>query len=289
MTWLLSAFTDEAGPDTETQVAASTRGNLKFIDPRTVDGHNIVDLPLDLARQVQKRYEAAGIAVNMYGSPIGKLDVEDDIQKDLDRLEHLGKLKDIFACDKVRMFSYYNKKANHPKDKWARLAFGHLRRLRDKAGQLGLILYHENESEIFGDHPDDCLAIADKLRDGESFRMIYDFANYIRTGEDGWQTWQKMKPTTDCFHFKDQKKTGEHVPMGQGDTDAAKILKDAAESGWSGPCTLEPHLRHSKAVLATGAHGTGSRALSDMSAEDVFQVACDAAHELMGGLGVEYR
>src|SRR5690606_26178239 len=139
------------------------------------------------------------------------------------------------------------------------------------AGQLGLVLYHENESEIFGDHPDDVAELI-PLRDGETFKLIYDFANYIRTGVDGWKSWEMFRDVTDCFHFKDQKKDGQHVPLGQGETDAARIVADAAERGWSGPCVIEPHLTHSKAVLSTGVHGTGSKALADMTPAETFQI-----------------
>jgi len=284
MPWTLSAFADEAGGSTDEQLQALADGGLKRIDPRNVDGHNIAELPLDVAEQVAKRYEAAGIRVNMFGSPIGKIDIADDLQTDLDKLEHLGRLKGVFGCDAVRMFSYFNK-ADAPLDQWRAKAMDNLRRLRDKAGQLGLVLYHENESDIFGDHSDRVLEIAE-LRDGKTFKLIYDFANYIRTGEAGWDTWRKMKDKTDYFHFKDQKTTGEHTPMGEGDTDARRILEDAAKAGWEGGCTLEPHLKFSKAVLATHASGTGSQALADLDEKQLMQVAIERAKALLDDLGI---
>jgi len=284
MPWTLSAFADEAGGSTDEQLQALADGGLKRIDPRNVDGHNIAELPLDVAEQVAKRYEAAGIRVNMFGSPIGKIDIADDLQTDLDKLEHLGRLKGVFGCDAVRMFSYFNK-ADAPLDQWRAKAMDNLRRLRDKAGQLGLVLYHENESDIFGDHSDRVIEIAE-LRDGKTFKLIYDFANYIRTGEAGWDTWQKLKDKTDYFHFKDQKTTGEHTPMGEGDTDARRILEDAAKAGWEGGCTLEPHLKFSKAVLATHASGTGSQALADLDEKQLMQVAIERAKALLDDLGI---
>ena len=283
MTWTLSAFADEAGGSTDAQIKALQRAGIDRIDPRSVDGHNIVDLPLDLAEKVRARYDAAGITVNMYGSPIGKIDIADDVQTDLDRLAHLGRLKDIFGCNAVRIFSYYNKQ-NAPKDAWKARAVDNLKRLCDLAARLDLVLYHENESHIYGDATDDVLDLAG-LRDGSTFMLIYDFANYIRTGEDGWQSWQKMKGTTDYFPFKDQKKSGEHVPMGQGETHAFEILKDAADSGWSGGCTLEPHLKHSAAVLATHAAGEGMKALKDMTEAECFQVAADGAIDVLRRIG----
>ncbi len=284
MIWILSAFADEAGGSSDEQIAALQTAGIDHIDPRGIDGHNIVELPVDLAREIKSKLDDAGIKVNMYGSPIGKIDIADDLKTDLDRLEHLARLRDVFGCNAVRIFSYYNKTEQVEKDKWRRMSLDNLKRLRDEAGRLGLKLYHENESGIFGDHSDDVLAIAE-LRDELTFGMIYDFGNYVRTGEEPWETWSKCKPVTDAFHFKDHKTNGEHVPMGQGDSEAIRILTDAAESGWAGPCTLEPHLKHSAAVLATHSSGSGMKALKEMSEGECFQIAADAAVQLLTDLG----
>ena len=186
----------------------------------------------------------------------------------------------------MRIFSYYNK-GGLPKDEWKAQTQENLSLLKETAAEAGLVLYHENESGIYGDASDDVLDLAG-LRDGKSFCFIYDFANYIRTGEDGWTTWQKMKDTTDCFHFKDQLKNGQHVPMGQGETDSTKILQDAADSGWSGPITLEPHLSFSDAVLQTNVHGSGDVTLKDMPKQDTFNLAAEAAKALIENVGAKW-
>jgi len=209
------------------------------------------------------------------------------VQTDVDRLKHIAELKGVFGATNVRIFSYYNKKNRLSKDDWKATSLEYLSTLKEVAVDAGLVLYHENESEIYGDASDDVLDLT-VLRDGEAFCFIYDFANYIRTGEEGWATWQKMKSTTDCFHFKDQKKNGQHVPMGQGETDAAKILKDAADSGWSGPITLEPHLSFSDAVLATHASGSGDLSLKDMPKHETFHIAAEEARKLIESVGAEW-
>ncbi|MEX0886728.1 MAG: TIM barrel protein [Phycisphaeraceae bacterium] len=287
MTWIISGFADEAGPTTREQIDALTRDGLTHIDLRAVEGANITALDPAVARTVRQQLDEAGIAVNMFGSPIGKIDIADDIASDVERLRHLGEMARIFDCKAVRIFSYYNK-AGQPHDRWQAASIDRLKTLRDEADKLDLVLYHENESDIFGDRSDDVLALA-PLRDGERFKLIYDFANYIRTGERGLDTWAKFRDKTDALHFKDQKKNGEHVPIGQGDTDAAAILEDAAAMGWTGPCTLEPHLVHSAAVLATGASGTGSQSLKDLGPAECFHVAAAEARRLLDRIGVAYR
>jgi sugar phosphate isomerase/epimerase len=284
MAWTLSAFADEAGDASDDQLAALRDGGLHHIDLRGIDGHNISHLPVTRAREINRRFADAGIAVNMFGSPIGKIDIADDLNTDLQRLDHLARMRDVFGCNRVRVFSYLNRK-HASKDRWRAQSMDNLRRLQERAGLLELVLFHENESHIFGDHSDDVLEVA-KLRDGQTFGLIYDPANYVRTGEDGWETWQKLKDKTDAFHLKDQRTTGEHMPIGQGDTYARQILQDAATAGWTGPCTLEPHLRFSGAVIRTGPSGVGATSLADLSAAECFQVAVEAASELLGELGV---
>ncbi|GAB4192088.1 MAG: sugar phosphate isomerase/epimerase [Phycisphaeraceae bacterium] len=279
MHWILSAFTDEAGESSEEQVTACQRTGLKYLDLRHVDGHNITALPVSAALELARYLDMAGVTVHMYGSPIGKIDITEDFQTDLDRLEHLARMRDVFGANAVRIFSYYNRTVKD-KQTWRRESLDRLKRLRDRAGQLGLVLYHENESEIFGDHPEDVALIAE-LREPETFRLIYDFANYLRTSVPPMTCWEMFRDRTDCFHFKDQRRDGQHVPMGQGDTEAEAIIRDAISRGWSGSCVVEPHLTHSEAVVATGVHGTGDASLASLSPADSFAVAVKAAKDLI--------
>jgi len=285
MPWTLSAFADEAGGSTDEQITACIKAGLTHIDPRHVDGYNITELPIKLAEDVARQYEAAGIRVHMFGSPIGKIDIADDLSIDLAKLDHLGRLKDVFGATDVRIFSYYNK-AGADKATWQQQSLDRLKRLRDRAGELGLVLFHENESGIYGDHPEDVAKIAE-LRDGETFKLIYDFGNYLTTNAPPQQSWAMFKDQTDCMHLKDRKRDGQHVPMGTGETDARAILKDAVDTGWEGTCVVEPHLTHSKAVIATGVHGTGDVSLASLSAAESFHVAVEAARGLLGSVGAD--
>ena len=282
MTWTLSAFADEAADSADDQIAALQQARIKYVDLRMVDGINIVNLPVDHAKAVRHKLDAAGIAVGMYGSPIGKTDIADPVEIELARLDQLGILREVFDAANVRIFSFYNK-AGLSRQAWKERAFDKLTRMIERAAYHGLVLYHENETEVFGDHPDQIVELAELRCD--SFKLIYDFANYQRTGVEPWGNWQRLKAVTDALHFKDQKKSGDHVPIGQGDTLASEILADAVKSGWSGPCTLEPHLYMSDAVLATNVHGRGDTSLAGKSRGELFQIAAEAAHRLMHSAG----
>ena len=290
MAWILSAFADEAGESTDEQIAALNRAGIDHIDPRSVDGHNIVELPVDLARQVKARYDQAGIRVNMYGSPIGKIDIADDFQTDVKRLEHLAKMRDVFGSNKVRIFSYYNNDGA-PEADWKAESTKRLIELAKLADKLDLVLYHENEKHIFGDYVRNVAVLRDEVHasHSERFKMIFDFDNYNQSGEDVWAAWQELRDTTEAIHLKESMRQADgsyqHVPAGTGDGRVPEVLQDAAELRFDGPLTREPHLAHSAAVMATGPSGQANQSLKDMSPADCFQVAADHAINLIKQVG----
>ena len=278
--WVLSAFADEAAATTDEQIAALQRAGLSHLDIRALEDFNVSELPFDVAQIAAQKLSDAGIEIEMFGSPIGKIDIEDDLESDLQKMRHMAQLAPVFDCHAVRIFSYFNK-SGKPQNEWQRESLRRLGALKDEAKKLGLVLYHENESHIFGDNLQNVSIIADELRDGETFRLIFDFDNYNQCGENVWTNWQSLKNATDAFHLKDSTKDGQHVPIGQGAGHAREILRDARQNGWSGPLSLEPHLNHSDAVMATGPSGQANQEFKDMSAADCFHVAAQEAKKLL--------
>ena len=286
MSCILSAFADESGKSTEEQIDALKRNKISHVDLRNVDGFNIVDVTPEHAEQVREKLDAAGLRAGMFGSPIGKIDIADDVKKDLDRLQNLGKISGILGCNAVRIFSYYNA-GNAPEETWRQESLRRLRLLRDLAQDLGLVLYHENERHIFGDPCKRVLALADALHDGKTFRLIFDFDNYQQSGDDVWDNWTKLSNRTDAFHLKDSDKQNQHVPIGEGNGQARKILEAALKQGWKGPLSLEPHLARSPAVMATGPSGQANVKLKDMTPPQCFDVAAQTAHRLFKDIGAK--
>lgn len=285
--WRLSAFADEATSSIDGQIVALQRAGFKHIDPRGIAGHNISALPIDIAKDARAKLDAAGIVVNMLGSPLGKIDIGDPMDSDMAKLEHLAVVGDILGCKAVRIFSYYNKK-NVLLDEWKHQSFARLRQLLDRANQLGLVLYHENESHIYGDPVYRNVEIAKEFRgkgavapDG-SLRMIFDFGNYLNADENAWDAWEALRDYHDAFHLKELDVKKQHVPIGTGIGQTQRILTDAISRGWHGSLSLEPHLAHSPAVLATGPTGIANQSLATLSTEEVFHVAAQAAKVLMG-------
>lgn len=286
MKWTLSAFADEAAPSCEAQIAALQRGGLRRLDLRAIEGHNISVLPPDVAREVKTKLDAAGISVQMLGSPLGKIDIADDFEVDLQKLRHIGEVAPILGCHWVRIFSYYNKNGASHAD-WRAQSLSRLETLRDEAKKLGLTLFHENERHIFGDLGDDVRQIA-ALRD-DNFKLIFDFDNYNQSGEDVLATWHKLRDATDAIHLKDSTAEGKHVPAGMGQGRIPEILADAVARGWSGPIAIEPHLTHSGAVAATGPSGAANEAYSAMPSEESFHIAVTVGKQVIESAGAQWE
>lgn len=280
--WTLSAFSDEAGDSLDAQIEAAKRANLQFVDLRSLDGFNISVFPVEKASAAKAKLNDSGIGVQMFGSPLGKIDIADDFDIDLKKLRHLGELAPLFDCYAVRIFSYFNKH-EAAKGEWEAISLDRLGQLRDEAKALGLKLYHENERHIFGDYGRDVKKIAELRND--NFATIFDFDNYNQSGEDVWEIWELLRDVTDSIHLKDSTTENQHVPVGQGNGQVERILRDAVSRGWVGSLSVEPHLSHSKAVAATGPGGTRNEAFASMSSADSFHIAVETAQELIARVG----
>lgn len=284
--WTLSSFSDEAGKSAQEQIEATRRAGLSRLDIRSINGYNIVELPVEDARTLKQQLDDAGMAVQMFGSPIGKIDIADELESDLQKLRHLGTLAPILECNAVRFFSYYNKQEKSH-DEWKNESLSRLQKLRDEAEKLGLVLYHENERHIFGDRGRDVKEIA-ALRN-TNFKLIFDFDNYQQGGEDVFAVWESLREQTDAFHLKDSTSDNRHIPVGQGNGQVREILADAVQRGWNGPLAVEPHLTHSKAVAATGPSGQQNEAYASMPAFESFHIAVEVAKQLLGEVGAQWK
>jgi sugar phosphate isomerase/epimerase len=239
-----SAFADEISSDPVEQVAVLRECGIRFLDLRGAWNRNVMDLTaLDLDR-LGKLLADAGVGVAAIGSPIGKSTIDQPPAFELDRLKRACDIAERFHCRYIRIFSFYP-----PEGKTIAAFRGEvMERMAAWVAWVarehpGLVLAHENESKIYGDLPERCVELCGRFA-GPNFTACYDFGNFANDGvERPFETaWLPLKPYTGFFHMKDFKLRGHPVPMGEGDGEAERILRDAAASGWDGFMTLEPHL-----------------------------------------------
>ncbi len=240
-----SAFADEISPEPEEQVAVLHACGIRHLDLRGAWNRNVMDFTETDLDRLGRILADAGVGVAAIGSPIGKSTIDKPPAYELERLKRACELAERFTSRYIRIFSFY------PPEGKAITAFKEqvFERLASWVEYVarahpGLVLAHENESKIYGDLPQRCVEICRRFT-GPNFTGCYDFANFANDGvERPFETaWTPLKPYIGFIHLKDwNRSAGNAVPMGEGDGEAERILRDAAASGYDGFLTLEPHL-----------------------------------------------
>ena len=232
------AFADEASPNIDEQITALKRNELNGLEIRNVDGANVSDITLEKAKEVKTKLDANGLITWSIGSPIGKIDIEnDDFKAHLEKLKHTLEIANILNSKNIRMFSFYI-----PDGKDAKL---YKSEVIDRLGQMckiakeyDVLLCHENEKGIYGDIPERCLEIYKAIPE---LKGIFDPANFVQSNSDTLEAWDMLKDYIYYMHIKDAKIDGTVVPAGMGDGNVEKVVKNFIQKGGNS-FTIEPHL-----------------------------------------------
>lgn len=240
---LISGFADEIAPEFDRQLAVVKHLGMHFLSLRGADGKNIADYSYHEARErLLPRLEAAGVGVSSLGTPIGKLDLDDEagFQRQLGQMKTLCQIALLLSCRYLRVFSFYL-----PADGGEQLALvaQKVGRYIELAEEYGVTLVLENEKGVFGDTGSRCRALLDRVG-SPVCRAAFDFANFVQCGEDPQICWDLLKAKVAYIHIKDAVSAhAENVLCGTGEGKIAQILRQAIQTdGYRGFLTLEPHL-----------------------------------------------
>ncbi len=114
---IISGFADEISAQLDEQLKVVTDLGMNYISLRAADGKGIAEYTVDEVREkILPRLNSAGVKVSSLGSPIGKVDVEDEegFQKQLGQLDTLCQICKLLDCRYIRMFSFYIPKGKEP-------------------------------------------------------------------------------------------------------------------------------------------------------------------------------
>jgi sugar phosphate isomerase/epimerase len=271
----VSAFADEIGPDPKLQLDTLEKCGIRYIEFRGAWGINVMKLAEAQCKELKKMFDDRGFGVACIASPIGKVKIDDDYNKHFDDFKHAVDLAEFFECGYIRIFSYYPPAGQNIGDYRGEV----VRRLGQKCDYVanrGVKLVLENESNIFGDVPERCLYLL-SLLPPDRLMGAFDPANFVHTGvKDVYDTcWLPLRPYVGYFHMKDMKygMGDKAVPLGEGDGQVERILRDAVEDHYDGFLALEPHL---------GAAGQ----FSGHTGPDLFEVATQALHNVAARAGM---
>ena len=241
---IISGFADEIDPQLDTQLKTVKELGMEYICLRAADGKGVAEYTVEeIKENILPRLQRAGVKVSSLGSPIGKIDIDDDAayEKQLAQLDTLCQICNLLDCKYIRMFSFWM--LNKNPDEWKDVVLKKLRGFADIAAKYGVILIHENEKDIYGDTAERCKVILDELA-SPYFKAAFDFANFVQCGEDTAKCWELLKEHVAYIHIKDAVAgKNENVLCGTGDGKIPQLLKKAIrEDGYKGFLTLEPHL-----------------------------------------------
>ena len=237
--FVLSAFADEAGSSLDEQIKALKRNGIGYIEPRNINGKPILTLTDEELIEVKKQLDENGIKVNSLGSPIGKYPITEPFEKHLADFYRAIDVCKLLGTDKMRMFSFFVKQSE--------LAIYRdevIRRLTEMtriAKENGIILCHENESEIYGQNPKEML---DVMTNVPGLYGIFDPANYRMNNCDVIDGIKATLVNLAYLHIKDAIYESQIiVPAGDGEGRIAEVLDIVNEATDNVVyLTLEPHL-----------------------------------------------
>lgn len=240
----ISGFSDEISSNFEEQLKHVTKLGMNYISLRGINGKNINEYTIDeIEENVVPLLNKYNVSISSIGSPIGKIYISDEnaFHKQKEDLHRLCQIANILKCNYIRVFSFYIPKDDNP-DKHVEQVINKLKVLANIAKQYNVVLLHENEKDIYGDTDIRCHNILKNI-DQESFKGIFDFANFVQCGVNPLEAYALLKEYIEYIHIKDALyDINENVVCGTGDGKIYEILKMEIEQGYSGFLTLEPHL-----------------------------------------------
>ena len=153
---ILCGFADEADPSIDGQITALKENEISLLEIRGVDGKNISEVTPDEAKALRARFDENGITVWSLGSPIGKININDDFDKEIEKLRALLEVGKILGAKCIRLFSFYGTegKAEH-----LPVICERLKKYVEVCAEYGIIPCHENEKGVYGENAARCLEI----------------------------------------------------------------------------------------------------------------------------------
>src|SRR5689334_20072120 len=276
----LSAFADEISPDLNEQIAVLTSEHIHFLDLRSVENTNVLDLSDAQVASIKKTLDAHNIGVAAIGSPIGKVPIDSSFDEHLHRFERAITIARALQSPFIRIFSFYppTTKGKGDDDSAVNPAEYRdevLRRLREmtaRARASGVILLHENEKDIYGDTIARCVDLLQSCG-APQLQAAFDPANFIQCGQTPYpDAYDALRSWVQYVHVKDARPDGSVVPAGEGVAQWPELLQRLRADGYDGFLSLEPHL-----ALAAQYRG--------FSGPDLFRRASRALQQMLQAMG----
>ena len=265
----LSAFADEISRDPVEQIDVLEQFGIRHIEFRSIHGVNVLDLTDAQHAEFRDLLAARGVGLSAIGSPVGKIKINEAFEPHLQRIDRALSIAEFYNAPRVRVFSYYMPPGEDP-DAYRDEVVRRTKELARRAEDRGVTLFLENEKGIFGDTAARVLELLDAVG-SPALGHAFDPANYLEVGQSIDEAWALLRSRANHFHVKDyDTRLHKNVPCSEGQGQIPALIADAVAHGYSGFCTLEPHL-----IVAEASYGfTGPERFGD--AARALQSALDA-------------
>lgn len=238
--FFFSGFTDEFASAFDRQLIAIKAFDMDMLELRSADGVNVGAMTRQQVAGYAEKLHDAGIGVSAVGSPLGKVRLDSDLDAHMEQVKKICEFANVLSTDNVRVFSFYGSE-DTPIRSSKNQVIDALGRMLDIADSFGVTLCHENEGEIYGELPHQCLELLEAF--GGRLKCVYDMGNFVLQRVDAWDGYTLLKPYIQYFHIKDALAAGAVVPPGKGEGQIRRILEDFALEHDRVLFTLEPHLQ----------------------------------------------
>lgn len=274
--WTLSGFADEIDPDLEVQCRLLNELGIRYIEFRSAWDTNVLDLTDEQLDDVERILADHSIQVSSIGSPIGKINIEDDFDAHLVRMDRALEVARRLRAPYIRLFSFFLRDDQRPEN-FRDEVIARMRALAARAAGHDVTLLHENEKEIFGDIPDRVLDIVESV-DNPQLKLAWDAANYVQCGVRPFtEAYARLRPHTVYIQVKDALlATGQVVPAGAGDGEVRETIRALRADGYDGFFSMEPHL-------------ASANPLGGFTGADEFVRATNAFTDILTSEGISYR
>jgi len=274
-----SAFGDEITGDFAGQVEFLTSMGIRFLEIRSVNRKNVMELDRQELIEARNILKANGISISAIGSSIGKVKLDEPFDDYLRKFSHVVELSLFFNAPYIRIFSYYapdGKRISECREEVLQRMFTKVEMLKGSE----IVLVHENETHIYGHSAAACADMARSIN-SPNFKLVYDPGNFVWGGgiaDNMHECWPLVEQYVVHVHIKDWKLGSERTGSipGEGDAQIKELLEKLAGLAYRGFLTMEPHLE------SGGQFGGNSGPL-------LFEKAFNATRNLCELVGLEYK
>lgn len=239
--FIISGFADEFDSDLKTHVEGFKTLGIGHIEVRFINEKNIADLTEEEIKDLKAYLDENGIKVSAVGSPLGKITLDDNFDEHIEKCKRVYRYANILGAKFIRMFSFYPHKDKGFCEVSKKEVYDRLEKMVALSEEYGVVLCHENEGEIYGESPENCLEILEHF--SGRLKCVFDMGNFRLGGYDPITAYEMLKEYIAYFHLKDGTVDSIIVPPGMGDAKIAEILAMHAKTA-DKPfvISMEPHL-----------------------------------------------